>query len=264
LLIITPANPTFLINEITKTYGDAAFTVAATSDSPGAITYSITSGSQFASITPNGLVTIVGAGVVTISANQAASGSYSAGSTTATLTITKANAVLTYTGPVSGNISDILTLSASSTSTGGITFSVLTGGTGTGAISGVQLALGAAGSITIQITAAGDDNYLAQTITQEITILSVTSVVNGTLSNSQLNVFPNPAYDYANVELALSESTKGSLVLCDMNGKIVYVIAEGNIDNQATYYVPMAEFANGVYVVKLMTEKGSLIMKLVK
>jgi hypothetical protein len=59
-------NPTITFNSVTKTYGDVPFDVTATSTSAGALSYSITAGSSFASITPAGRVTIIGAGVVTI------------------------------------------------------------------------------------------------------------------------------------------------------------------------------------------------------
>jgi len=91
ITINPPANPTITFNNVTKTYGDASFSVAATSNSSGGITYSITSGSQYASITSGGQVTILGAGTVTIKASQAAATGYNAGSATATLTINKAN-----------------------------------------------------------------------------------------------------------------------------------------------------------------------------
>ena len=72
---------------ITKAEGDAAFTLTApTSKGPGAFTFS-SSNAEVATISGN-TVTIVGPGTSTITANQAASGSYNASSTTAVLTVT--------------------------------------------------------------------------------------------------------------------------------------------------------------------------------
>ncbi|HEY8400978.1 MAG TPA: carbohydrate-binding protein, partial [Cytophagaceae bacterium] len=87
--IAEAVNPTITFNNITKTYGDEPFNVTASSNSSGAITYSITAGNQFADITSNGQVTIKGAGTVTIQASVAAANGYSAGTKTATLTINK-------------------------------------------------------------------------------------------------------------------------------------------------------------------------------
>jgi hypothetical protein len=72
---------------ISKAEGDAAFTLTApTSKGPGAFTFT-SSNAEVATISGN-TVTIVGAGTSTITAQQAASGSYNASSTSAILTVT--------------------------------------------------------------------------------------------------------------------------------------------------------------------------------
>jgi hypothetical protein len=84
------ADPTLTLSDETKTYGDGTFTMTAGSNSGGAITYS-SNNTAVATINSNsGLVTIVGAGSTTITASQAANGTFSAGSTTATITVSKA------------------------------------------------------------------------------------------------------------------------------------------------------------------------------
>ena len=75
-----------------QTYGAAPFAVSATSNSTGAITYSVVSGPATIS---GSTVTLTGAGSVTLKASQAADSNYAAGSTTATFTVGKA--VLTVT-----------------------------------------------------------------------------------------------------------------------------------------------------------------------
>jgi hypothetical protein len=82
-------NPTFSPFTVDpKFFGDAPFTITASSDSPGEITY-MSSNTSVASInSTSGLVTILGVGTTTITANQAATSSYYAGSTSATLTVT--------------------------------------------------------------------------------------------------------------------------------------------------------------------------------
>lgn len=72
---------------IAKNEGDAAFTLTApSSKGPGAFTFT-SSNPEVATITDK-TVTIVGPGTSTITANQAASGSYNASSTSAVLTVT--------------------------------------------------------------------------------------------------------------------------------------------------------------------------------
>ncbi len=85
-LTVNGIAPTITFGDLTKSRIDPNFTLGATSDSPGAITY--TSGNT-------GLVTISGTtadivgthGTTTITASQAASGNYAAGSAFMTLTV---------------------------------------------------------------------------------------------------------------------------------------------------------------------------------
>lgn len=86
VLTVNRITPSITFNDLTKSRIDANFTLSATSNSPGTISY--TSGNT-------GLVSISGTtadivgtyGTVLITANQAASGNYAAGSTTMTLTV---------------------------------------------------------------------------------------------------------------------------------------------------------------------------------
>ncbi|TWF39865.1 gliding motility-associated-like protein [Chitinophaga polysaccharea] len=93
-LSVTPASQALTFTTIPdKTYGDAAFTVSATSDAGLAVTYSVQSGP--ATISGN-TVTITGAGNVTIAADQPGNSNYNA-ATTATRTFTVNKAMLTVT-----------------------------------------------------------------------------------------------------------------------------------------------------------------------
>ena len=73
----------------TKSFGDASFNLTApVSDSSGAFTYT-SSNTSVATVTSGGTVTIVGIGSTTITATQAASGSWPSDSITATLVVNK-------------------------------------------------------------------------------------------------------------------------------------------------------------------------------
>ncbi|MBO9731416.1 MAG: hypothetical protein J7623_22440, partial [Chitinophaga sp.] len=92
-LEVTAAAQTIDFSAISgKTYGDAPFTVNATSDAGLPVTFSIVSGS--ATVSGN-TVTITGSGDVTIAANQAGSNDYSATQTTQTFNIAKAKLTVT-------------------------------------------------------------------------------------------------------------------------------------------------------------------------
>lgn len=78
--------PTITFSNLTKSHIDANFTLSATSDSPGAITY--TSGNVSLVTISGTTADIVGTnGTTTITASQAASGNYAAGNATMTLTV---------------------------------------------------------------------------------------------------------------------------------------------------------------------------------
>lgn len=84
--------PTVTFANLSKTYGDATFDLAATSNSTGVISYEIVAGgtgSATLSGTNNNLVTLGNEGIVTLKATVAADANYNEGSRTVTLTIAK-------------------------------------------------------------------------------------------------------------------------------------------------------------------------------
>lgn len=85
-LTVNGIAPAITFNNLTKSYIDPNFTLSATSDSPGAITYA--SGNTSLVTISGTTADIVGTyGTVTITANQQASGNYAAGSASMTLTV---------------------------------------------------------------------------------------------------------------------------------------------------------------------------------
>ncbi len=117
------SSPAISLGNLTKTYGDSAFVVTATSNSAGTITYA-SSDTDVATVAGN-TITIVGAGTTTITVTQAESGDYAAGSTTATLTVAKAEcsaALASNNNPSQFSQSVKLTASLTSGTTGIVTF----------------------------------------------------------------------------------------------------------------------------------------------
>ena len=96
--------PTISFTIPAKTFGDAPLTLVSpiiTSDSPGAITFT-SSNQEVAAIVGN-VLTIVGAGTTTITATQAASAPFIAGSKTANLVVYNPDPVPTQAAPVPPN-----------------------------------------------------------------------------------------------------------------------------------------------------------------
>ena len=80
-------SPTITFNDLTASYGDANFSLSPTSNSSGSFTFT-SSDPTVATISGN-MVTIVGVGTTTITAIQSASGNFTSGSASATLTVNK-------------------------------------------------------------------------------------------------------------------------------------------------------------------------------
>ncbi|WP_135557153.1 MBG domain-containing protein [Paenibacillus cymbidii] len=154
------AQPTLHITGVpgTVAYGDASFTIGTSGGiGDGEVTYAVTSGSDFASITPganDAAVTITGAGSVTITATKAGDNDYKAAAATASFTVNKRNlsnatvdvtGTFTYTGaaqtPSAVTVTDTATIAA-----GDWTISGYSNNTN-------------AGTATVTLTAASSGNY---------------------------------------------------------------------------------------------------------
>jgi hypothetical protein len=88
-----PVVPTILFTVANQTYGVAPFAVSASSNSSGAITYSVVSGPATIS---GSTVTVTGVGTVVLQASQAASGNYTAGTQNATFTVSAEAPTITF------------------------------------------------------------------------------------------------------------------------------------------------------------------------
>jgi hypothetical protein len=140
------------------TYGDAPFTVSATSNSSGAITYSLVSGN--ATVTTAGLITLNGTGPVTIEASQAANGFFIAGTLNATFNVGAATPAITFAVADQSYGNPTFAVNATSNSTGAFTYSVYSG---PASINGNLVTLTGIGPVVLQAAEAADANYNAQT-----------------------------------------------------------------------------------------------------
>ena len=152
-----------------KNYGDAAFTLTApTTNSAGAFNY--TSSNTSVATISGSTVTIVGAGTSTITANQAANGNYTAGSTTATLTVSTIAPTLTGFAVAAKNYGDAaFTLTAPTTNSAGA-FTYTSSNTSVATISGSTVTIVGAGTSTITANQAANGNYTSGTATTTLTI----------------------------------------------------------------------------------------------
>lgn len=158
-----------------KTYGDSPFQITTSSSSTGAVastgSISYTSSNQgVATVSETGLVTIVGAGSIVITALQGAIQNYNSGSTTSELTVGNASVSLSMSeisGKTYGDVPFQITVSSSST--GSISYTSSNSSIATVSETGLVTVL-SAGSTTITATQVATTNYNGGSTTGELTV----------------------------------------------------------------------------------------------
>ncbi|GAC1355906.1 MAG: hypothetical protein NVSMB3_01620 [Acidobacteriaceae bacterium] len=158
---VASLTPTLAFDPLgTKTFGDAAFAVSASSASTGAVTYTVVSGP--ATISGN-TVTVTGPGTVVLSASQAASGNYGAAAATSSFTVNAATPTLAF-APIANHIlgDPAFPVTASSASTGAVTYTVVSG---PATISGGTVTVTGSGTVVLSASQAASGSYLATTAT---------------------------------------------------------------------------------------------------
>ncbi|QYJ97010.1 hypothetical protein K0J45_16050 [Shewanella alkalitolerans] len=152
-----------------KTYGDASFTLVASSDAGLAVTYSSTT-TSVCTVTGSS-VSIVAAGTCSLTASQAGDSHYNtAASVTRSFRVNKASQTITFAPLTTKAITDAaFTLTATSDSLLSVNFDSLT--PAVCSVSGTTVSLVDIGECRVLATQAGNSNYLAATsVEQRFTI----------------------------------------------------------------------------------------------
>jgi hypothetical protein len=194
-MVVNLASPTITFTVPNHTYGDAAFTVSATSNSSGAITYSVVSGPATIS---GSTVTLTGAGTVVLQASQAAVGNYTSGTQNATFTVAGNAPTISFTVPNHTYGDAPFTVAATSNSSGAITYSVVSG---PATISGSTVTLTGAGSVVLQASQVAAGNYTAGTQTATVTVAKESQTITFSAPASPVN------YGVAPISLSVSASS---------------------------------------------------------
>jgi hypothetical protein len=163
---VNPATATLTFTAIpTHTYGDAPFAVSATSASSGAVTYSVTSGP--ATVAGN-TVTLTGVGAVVLGASQAATVNYTSATASTSFTVNIGVPTLTFAAIPNHAFSDApFTVSATSASTGAVTYSVTSG---PATIAGNTVTLTGVGTVVLGASQAATANYTSATASASFTV----------------------------------------------------------------------------------------------
>ncbi|WP_333600902.1 beta strand repeat-containing protein, partial [Flavobacterium sp.] len=213
-LTVGKANQTItaITATVSKTFGDATYSVATTASSGLAVTYS-SSATGVATVAANGTVTIVGAGSATITAAQAGNTNYNAAtSVTQDLTVGKANQTITGLAATDTRATGIAPYGLTATAPGG-TITYASSNPAVATISGSTVTIVAAGTTTITANQAGSTNYNPATeVSQTLTVTQASINLGQYQFASSLAVTsPNANLTYTNVSpSAVTGSTSSS------------------------------------------------------
>jgi hypothetical protein len=192
--------PTITFSIPDHTFGDPPFAVAASSNSAGAITYSILGGPA---TVQGSIITLHGAGTVTVDASQAATSSYAAAQKQATFIVAQATQTINFPQPQSPVApGTAVPLNATSSSGFPVSYTVVSG---SGTLSGSTINPTAAGTIVVQASVPASANYLAGAP------VSRSIVVTAPLVSITLTASPSPVFLLAPITLQAKVSTLGTL-----------------------------------------------------
>jgi hypothetical protein len=204
------SKPTLAFTAIpAQAYGAAPFTVSATSNSSGAITYSVISGPATLS---GSKITLNGIGTVTLRASQAAAGGYSSGTTTISFNVNGVTPSLTF-APIPDQTLGAapFTISATSNSSGAITYSVVSG---PATLSGNTVNLTKAGRVTLIANQAATGKFGTG-------VATISFNVNGTTKPTLAFVaIPDQTYGVAPFAVSATSNSSGAITYTVVGGRV--------------------------------------------
>lgn len=174
-----------------KTYGDAPFMLSATATSGLPVTYS-SSDPSVISIS-NDIATIVGGGMVSITATQTGNTEYDATTTSIEIQVAKAPQTITFTSLPSKSVNDpSYELTAESSS--GLSVSYSSSNIDVVSISGNIATIHSGGEVTITASQTGNNNYLSATAVTRLQIVNNNEQII-TFSAIAERTYGDPAFD---------------------------------------------------------------------
>ena len=165
-----------------QTFGAAPFAVSATSASAGAVTYMVMSGP--ATIMGN-TVTLTGTGTVMLSASQAANGNFAPTSATTSFTVAPEVPTLTFGSIGQQTVGTAFTVSATSASSGLVTYTV----SGPATIVGSQVTPTGTTTVTLTASQAASGNFAAATATTTFTAVNSNPMATGLAGSTATPAF---------------------------------------------------------------------------
>jgi hypothetical protein len=221
-----------------RTLGDAPVPLVAAASSGLPVTFSVVSGP--ASLTSSNVLTLTGAGTVTVQANQPGNGSFNpAPPVSVTFNVAKADQSIAFT-PVPGKSAGDLPFALTATTSSGLPayFAILSG---PGLINSNIVTLVGAGTVTVVAWQPGNSNYnAAATVQRSFSVSKIPQTITfGTLSQQEFGDVPFPLNATASSGLPVSlEILSGPATL---SGNIVALAGWGTVT------VSASQPGNGTY-----------------
>ena len=236
LTVIYPAanqNQTITFPPIAgHTFGDAPITLAAAASSGLPVTFSVVSGP--ATLTSSNVLTLNGAGSVTVQASQPGNSSYNAApSTNVSFNVTLANQAITFAPiPTKAPTDAPFALTATTSSGLPVYFSVLSGPAGINSSNYVTL-LGA-GTVSILAWQPGNSNYnAAATVQQSFTVSQIPQTIAfGALSQQRSVDAPFPIFASASSGLPVNFSVLSGPA--QLSGNVLTLTGAGTVTVRAS------------------------------
>ena len=91
----------------------------------------------------------------------------------------------------------------------------------------------------------------------------IVSVDEATAAQQQFRLYPNPAGNQLNVEIALDAASNVQYMMTDVSGRVVRMAAKQNIQNQVVTF-DVQDLAAGVYFLSVKTNKGTTTQRFIK
>jgi hypothetical protein len=230
-----------------KAYGAAAFTVSATSNSSGAITYAVVSGP--ATIAGN-TVSVTGVGAVTLKASQTAAGDYTSDAATTSFNVTGSTPTLAFAAtPSKAYGAAPFTVSATSNSSGAITYSVVSG---PATIAGNTVSVTGVGAVTLRAGQAAAGDYTSATATTSFNI-------NGAAPSLTFAAIPSETYGAAPFTVSATSNSSGIITYAVVSGPATIAGNTVTVTGAGTVMLQANQAAAGDYTSATATASFAVV-----
>lgn len=195
-----------------KTFGDGPFELNAHADSELPVAFAVASGP--ATLDGN-VLTITGAGTVTVKAGQAGNDNYFPAAVEQSFIVKKAPQTISFAAIGPKNEKETTELSALASSGLPVTFTVLSG---PGMMSGNRVSFTGEGDVVVQAGQGGNENYLpAESVNQTILVFADDAKKDGI----RIKIYPNPTHGVIKVKLDDKKESKYTFIVYDDKGNPV-------------------------------------------